>query len=434
MDLMSTASCPADVSSPIGSLWERTATAPPATKQLDVSLATDVAVIGGGYSGLSTALHLAEKGIRTVLLEAQTIGFGASGRNGGQINPGFKLDPADAHARLGFDGAERCLNFAGSAPDIVFDLITRHRIDCDAQRAGWLQPAHNAAAIGKLARRVDEWSIRGVAMRMLDRNETVAMLGSTVYPGAAFDPRGGSVQPLSYARGLAKAAIAAGAAIYENAPVNTLRREGNRWSVQLRQHHVTADRVVVTTNGYTTDLVPRLRQTIIAANSFQIATEPLSHELAATILPQGQTASDSRRIVLYFRKDRDNRVVIGGRGKFEDPRSPGEFGHLRNALVHTFPQLQGTPIEFRWAGRVALTQDGLPHLHEPAPGLLIGLGCNGRGIAMSTAMGRAFAQHLSGIPDVLPFPVKRIRPIPFHRLQRMYLGAAIHWFMLRDAL
>jgi glycine/D-amino acid oxidase-like deaminating enzyme len=433
MDLALSPSTAADHASS-GALWEATAVEPPATAILAEASSVDVLVIGGGFTGLSTALHLAEKGVKTAVLEARTIGFGASGRNGGQVNPGFKLDPDDAQAQLGSKYAQRSLAFSGSAPDVVFDLIAKHKIDCDAVRPGWLQPAHNETAARKLAQRVKAWSKRGVAMRMLDRDETAKLLGTSVYHGCAFDPRGGSVQPLSYARGLARAAIAAGAAVYENAAVSSLERRDNRWVARVRDLEMRAERVVIATNGYTGDVVPGLRQTVIAANSFQIASFPLDNTLAANVLPGGHTASDSRRIVLYFRKDRFNRIVIGGRGHFRDPQTATEFSHLRRALDRMFPQLRGLPMEFQWAGRVALTRDGLPHIHEPYPGMLVGLGYNGRGIAMATAMGGAFADYLTTAENNLPFPVSAISPIPFHQLQRIYLGAAVRWFMLRDAI
>jgi glycine/D-amino acid oxidase-like deaminating enzyme len=417
-----------------GALWEATAVEPPATAILAEASSVDVLVIGGGFTGLSTALHLAERGVKTAVLEARSIGFGASGRNGGQVNPGFKLDPDDAQAQLGSKYAERSLAFSGSAPDIVFDLIAKHKIDCDAVQPGWLQPAHNEAALRMLARRVQAWARRGIDMRMLDRDETAKLLGTGVYHGCAFDPRGGSVQPLSYARGLARAAISAGAVIYEDSPVSSLERRDGRWFARVRDCEIRAARVVVATNGYTDNIVPSLRQTVIAANSFQIATFPLDNTLAADVLPEGHTASDSRRIVLYFRKDRFNRVVIGGRGHFRDPQTAAEFSHLRRALDRMFPQLRGLPMEFQWAGRVALTRDGLPHIHEPCPGMLVGLGYNGRGIAMATAMGKVFADYLTTAENNLPFPVSAISPIPFHQLQRVYLGAAIRWFMLRDAI
>ena len=419
----------------MSSLWQATAVPAPATEPVVGKTDADVLIVGGGYTGLSTAFHLAGAGRSVVVVEAGDIGSGASGRNGGQVNPGFKLDPRDAISQLGAEAGERALAFAAGAPDLVFDLIERHGLRCDARRPGWLMPAHDAAAFEALKRRADDWSQRGVAMRILQKADAQAQLGTAAYHGAALDPRGGSIQPLSYARELARLAIGTGARVFTHSPVRTLSREGGKWVAQTGNGSVCAPAVVVATNGYTDDLVPRLRRTIIAANSFQLATAPLDETLARSILPGGHTASDSRRIVLYFRKDCDNRFVIGGRGQFDDPADPDDFAHLRKALVRLFPALKDVAVEHHWAGRVALTRDGIPHVHEPQPGMLVALGYNGRGVAMATAMGKAIAERLCNAEAMaLPFPPSAIAPIPFHRFQRFYLGAAINWFMLRDAL
>lgn len=418
----------------VSSLWAETACCAPAgIRALRDEIEVDVAVIGGGYTGLSTALHLAERGSSVAVLETSSVGFGASGRNGGQVNPGFKLDPHQAPGRFGATAGERALNFVGSAPDLVFDLIKRFSMDCHAMRPGSVTPAHSESALQMLERRARGWAARGVPVKMLSRAETEQAIGSPCYVGGLLDPRGGSLQPLSYARELARAAIEKGASIFENAEVRSLERKDKGWIVRTGTGAVKATNVIVATNGYTGNLVRGLRQTIIAANSFQLATAPLDDATAAEILAQGRTASDTRRLVLYFRKDPANRLVIGGRGQFGDPTRPEDFSHLRGAFARLFPQLSGIPIEHYWAGRVALTQDGVPHLHEPEKGLLVAVGYNGRGIAMGTAMGRAIADYLGGDAQALPFPVTPIQGIPFHMFQRLYLAAAINWFMFRDA-
>jgi glycine/D-amino acid oxidase-like deaminating enzyme len=204
--------------------------------------------------------------------------------------------------------------------------------------------------------------------------------------------------------------------------------------VTTKEGSILTDRVVIGTNGYTDGLIPNLRRTLVAVNSFQIATEPLPPHLTKSILPGLQTASDTRRLVLYFRKTKDGRLVIGGRGKYRSPKSPNDFDHLHLSLVTLFPQLYGQPIEYRWSGRVAMTADGVPHLHQPESGLVVALGYNGRGIAMGTAMGRAIASYLGGDESALPFPISPISPIPFHGLRRAYVGAATALFMALDTL
>ena len=197
---------------------------------------------------------------------------------------------------------------------------------------------------------------------------------------------------------------------------------------------VTADRVVLATNGYTGPLWPKLRETIVAANSFQVATEPLPDDVRTSILPYGQVSSDTRKLLLYFRLDHTGRFLMGGRGPFREPNGPADWAHLERAVTRMYPQLRGICFEYRWCGRVALTRDFLPHLHEPAPGLLIDIGCQGRGVGLQTSMGMAVADCIAtGDPDALPLPPTPIRPIPFHGLHRTYVSAIVAWYRLTDA-
>ena len=196
---------------------------------------------------------------------------------------------------------------------------------------------------------------------------------------------------------------------------------------------VTAEKVVVCTNGYTGDLVPRLRQTVIAPNSFQIATRPLSDNIRKSILPEGQVSSDTRKLLLYFRLDHAGRFIMGGRGPFREPESAADWAHLERVVGKMFPQLKGEPIEHRWCGRVALTRDFLPHLHEPEPGLLVDIGCMGRGVGLQTAMGSRMADYVAtGDQRALPFPLVPIRPLPFHPLHKAYVAAIVAWYRMTD--
>ncbi|AOE88238.1 NAD(P)/FAD-dependent oxidoreductase [Pseudomonas sp. TCU-HL1] len=417
------------------SLWAATAPAGPATPALAEDKQVDVAIVGAGYTGLSTALHLAAGGTRVCVLDAGEPGWGASGRNGGQVIPGLKYDPDELRKQFGGERGDALIEVVGNAADEVFDLIGRHGIDCDASRNGWVQPAASKAALRGIERRAEQWRRQGVAVELLDQAAVARRIGSSNYLGAWVDPRAGSLQPLSYARGLARVATARGACIHGHSRVTGLAREGSGWCLTTAQgFKARAERVVLATDGYTDDLWPGLRQTVIAANSFIIATRPLSPELRESILPGGEVCSDARRLLLYFRKDAQGRLLLGGRGPFVEPSRQADWALLERSLGSLFPQLAGVPIEYRWSGRVALTQDFLPHVHEPAPGVSILLGYNGRGVALSTALGRHLAARLSGRGEGFPFPVTRIRPIPFHGLQRFYLGAGIAWYRLLDAL
>ena len=418
------------------SLWAATAAPAPDTPALDASVSCDVAIVGAGFTGLSTALHLAERGVNVRVIDGAQPGWGASGRNGGQVIPGLKYDPDELVRRFGGEAGEQLAGIVGGAADTVFDLIARHGIDCDARRHGWIQPAPTAAMLDTVARRAQQWAARGAPVDVLGRDEVARRLGTRAYAGGWIDRRAGSVQPLSYTRGLVRAAQASGAVVHGSTRAVGLTRADGRWQVATASGAtVSADRVVIATNGYTDGLWPGLRQSVIAANSFIVATEPLAPELGRDILAGGEVASDARRLLLYFRRDAAGRLLMGGRGPFADPRAPSDWRHLERATTLLYPQLKGVRFEYRWAGRVAITADFLPHVHEPAPGVTIALGYNGRGIAMATTLGKHLAAHLSGDAQLpLPFRVTPIRPIPLHGLQRFYIAAGVAWYRLLDSL
>jgi len=416
------------------SLWGATAPPAPPTPPLTDSTQADACVIGGGYAGLSTALHLAERGVKTVVLEAKEPGYGGSGRNGGQVIPGLKYDPDDLEAMYGPERGPKLVTFAGRTADAVFDLIAKHNMDAPHVRNGWIQAAHSKASVEETRSRAEQWARRGAPVEVFDKTETDRHLGTTQYLGGWIDRRGGAVQPLAYARGLVRAALAAGAAVHAETRAMKLEREGWRWIVGTeRGARVTADRVVMCTNGYTDELWPGVRRSVIAPNSYQIATEPLSDNIRKSILPFGQVSSDARKLLLYFRLDDRGRLLLGGRGPFREPRDASDWAHLEGMLPRLFPQVTGAAIEYRWCGRVTITRDFLPHLHEPAPGLLIDIGCMGRGVGLQTALGQAMAEYLAtGNPEALPLPLQPVRPLPRHALNQMYFAAAVAWYRFLD--
>ena len=416
------------------SLWAATAPAGPLTPPLDVDRTAAVCIVGGGFAGLSAALHLAEAGIETVLLEAHEAGWGASGRNGGQVIPGLKYDPDVLRAKFPGDAGDHLVDFAGRTADTVFDLIARHRMDVPHRRAGWVQGAHTEAGLNEVASRAEQWARQGADVAVLDRAETAEHLGSNAYLGGWVDRRGGAVQPLAYARGMARAAQGAGAALHGQSPVSAMHRQSGKWHVQTEAgRRVVAERVLVCTNGYSGPLIPKLARTVVAMNSFQVATAPLSDNVRATILPFGHVCSDTRKLLLYFRLDPDGRLIMGGRGRLSEPQSASDWAHLERVVGKVFPQAGGTPIAYRWGGRVALTRDFLPHLHEPEPGLLVDIGCMGRGIGLQSLMGQAMARYVeTGDRRALPFPVVPIQPIPMHAMRRLYVSAIIAWYRMND--
>ena len=417
------------------SLWAATAPPAPETPPLKESRSADVVVVGAGYAGLSTALHLAERGTEVVVLEAQEPGWGGSGRNGGQVIPGLKYDPDELEERFGPEIGRRLAAFGAGTADTVFDLIERHGMDVPRKRSGWIQAAHTPAGVDLVKRRAEQWQRRGVeGARVLDSTAANRLIGSDRYLGGWVDPRGGAIQPLAFARGLALAAMRAGASIHSHSAVAALARNGSTWTATTENGaRVTADRVVMCTNAYGGGLVPRLSTTIIAPNSYQVATEPLSSNLAASILPDGHVSSDTRQLLFYFRLDHQNRLLMGGRGPFREPKSEKDWSHLERIIGKLFPQARDIPIAYRWCGRVAITQDFLPHLHEPEPGLLLDIGCMGRGVGVQTAMGRAMADYVAtGRPDALPRPPMPIKPLPLHGLRQAYFAAIVAWYSMQD--
>jgi glycine/D-amino acid oxidase-like deaminating enzyme len=416
------------------SLWAATAPSAPATPPLEKDAEADICIIGGGYAGLSAALHLAERGVGVILLEAHEPGWGGSGRNGGQVIPGIKYDPRELKEKFGPEAGEALATFVGGTADLVWDLIDRHGMDVPSTRQGWIQGAHTPAMIDTVKARAADWGKRGIKARVLDREEVGSLLGNRQYLGGWLDPRGGGVQPLAYARGLARAALKAGAVIHGRSPVASLKRAGAGFEIRTAQGPVVkAGKVFLATGGYTGDLVPKLRQTVIRPNSFMVATEPLSDNIAKSILPAGHVSSDTRQLLLYFRKDHENRFLLGGRGPFREPTSDADWAHLERVMAKLYPQIGAAKIQHRWCGRVALTRDFLPHFHQPEPGLMIDIGCMGRGVGLQSAVGKAMAEFLAtGEKRALPFPVTPIQPLPFHALNELYVSAIIAWYRLTD--
>ncbi len=424
------------------SLWAATAIAAPDYARAEGDRSCEIAIIGGGYTGLSAALHLAQAGRDVVVIEAAQPGWGASGRNGGQIIAGLRTNPEDLIATFGDDLGMRMIRRMGAAADVTFDLIARYGIECQARRSGWIYAAHGVTPLRDVVeQRRRQWAALGVAMEALDREQLAARAGSDpeAYVGGLRDPRGGVLQPLSYARGLARAAMQEGAVILAGAPAMSLRREGEGWAIAVAGHTIRAAQVILASNAYTSVFADRLyrglHRTVIPVTSFQMATPPLTGEAAARILPGGEGVTDSRRLLTYFRRDHTGRLVMGGRSPVEDWPSKADAGLLQAAVARTFPALGRPSIDYVWAGKVAITKDKMPHIHMPEAGLIYFIGCNGRGVALCAVMGALLAELALGkAPADLDYPVSAPDQFALHGLRRLGVFALSRYYRLLDRM
>jgi len=420
---------------PLASLWLASAsTSPSPAPSLQGERVVDIAIVGGGFTGLSAALHSAELGCSVAVLEAETIGYGASGRNGGQVNPGVKLDEQALAARFGESGRS-LYRFGQEAPDYLADLIFRKNLRCSFDRKGLIRLAHNERALATVRQAAISMRAGGIAVEDLDAGQVEKRVGTTRYPGGLYDPRGASVHPLDLARELARVATEAGVTIFQRSPALSLHRQAGRWRIVTPEGALVAKKVLVATNAYTDTLVPGLAQTLLPVNSFQIATGPLG-DIARQILPDGQTAYDSRRLILYFRKSPDGRLVLGGRASFSSSRSTSDkvadYSVLEKVLHGIFPILKTVPITYRWTGLVGVTADHLPHYHALPDDLHAVLGYNGRGVALSHRLGAWLGRKLAGQPERNEIPTTPVKPFPMHAWRETVLNLGMHWNRVLD--
>lgn len=424
-----------DSAAPPQGLWADTVVEAASAPVLAGDVTTEVAVVGGGFCGLSAALHLAERGVKVTVLEAQSIGWGASGRNGGQVIAGLKLDPRELVAEFGEAQGQAMHRFAAATAELVYALIERFQIRCEAHRDGWIQAARSPQVLASIRARVADLQGRGENVEFLDAERVAALTGSRFYGGGMLDRRSGSVQPLAYANGLARAAAAQGALVLRQARVTGLARGEGGWRLATAAGpSVRAGRVLVAANAYLGGLFPALRAAMVPVESIQVATVPLPPGLDASVLPGRLPVSDLMDLGVYYRRDDGGRFVIGGAGALMGTAGPGAYRSLVRAARVLYPGLEPAHFVERWGGRLTLTRDHLPRLVSLEDGLLVAYGCNGRGVALMTALGKLAAQRLLDDPAA-DLPIATLPPAryPLFDLRLPAMLAVRHTRRLRRA-
>lgn len=424
---------PSNYSLAINSLWEKTAQPAPNTQSLhDEIKHADIVVIGAGFTGLRAAIELATKGRSVIVIDAGAIGWGASGRSGGQVNPIMRLTSERITEEFGSAAATRLIKATINSADEVFNLIKQHAISCDAVQKGWLQVAHCPSAAKSLRQLAQDWKKYGANVEVLDAADTHAYSGSTYYQSALCHPRAGHLQPLSYVRGLAQTALNKGVQIFTHSAATALTRIEDHWVVKVGQAKLHAQHVLICTNGYSSGLRKEIDNSYLPFTPIQLATEVLDPSIYKEILPHNHTIADSRRLIFYGRKTADGRLVFGGLGK--NIHSQKDYVRIKKEALRIFPQLSNVRWDYRWGGNIAMTENALPHIHNIAPGLLAAIGCNGRGVAMGTVMGRVLAENVMEKTNELDVPISPVKQIMFKQLKSAVLPYGLPILGLLDKL
>jgi glycine/D-amino acid oxidase-like deaminating enzyme len=428
------------------SLWAATAPAGPALNPLEGDIQADVVVIGAGFTGLSTAIHLRESGVEVVVVEAAEPGWGASGRNNGQVIPTLAgHDPSAMVARHG-EAGERFNAVLRDSAQYLFDLVRKYDVPAEAEQAGWIQPVHSPGRFKLAEKRVREWSAIGAPVELLDRAAAAEMLGSQAWFGGFWNRTGGHINPLALARGLAEVALKLGATIHARSPVGSMAREGDRWVVRTAKGSVMARALVLATNAYTGEfergLAPEVAEEVIPVLSWQMATKPISDNIAKTIIPGRQAMSDTHRELYFARWDARNRLVTGGAAVFPGAGGNNLRGPVGERLKRLWPQLGEVSFDYVWSGYVGMTPDdvlkpqvpGYPRIHQLGPNGFGWVGCNGRAVALSISLGRELAHATQGASlSTLGLPLSEPRAQPVQGLLRRIAPFALPLYRALDA-
>lgn len=411
----------------IGSnLWHVTSKNLLKTNQLNKDKSVDAVVIGGGYTGVSCALKLAEQGKKVVLLESQDIGYGGSGRNVGLVNPGLWMEPEKVETLIGKTAGIKLNEMLFRGPELVFSNIAKYNIDCELTQTGTLHCAHSKAGLVNLKERLRQYRNRGVKVDLLSRSNTKDKLGTPIYHGALHVREAGTIQPLAYLQGLACAAIQAGASIHQRTPVTAIERKNESWEIKTSAYNIKTEAVILATNAYHQHAGISASPIYTPVHYFQAATRPLDEELLKRILPEQQGCWDTALIMSSIRRDQAGRLILGAVGTLDLPSRYIHYNWAQHRLNKLYPYLGNVGFEHAWHGRIAYTHDHLPHIVEFGPNALSLFGYSGRGISPGSVFGRAAAEYIiSGDASYLPIEPVRSYTEKFTKIKGAFyeLGA-----------
>ena len=420
------------------SLWAAATPPGPDLPELTGTQQADVVVIGAGFTGLSTALYLREAGVDVAIVEAAEPGWGASGRNNGQVIPTLsRPDPDDIIARHGAVG-ERFVGLLRDSASTLFDVARRYKIEAEQEQAGWVQPVHSPGRIKIAERRVRQWSKLGAPVELLSREQARDMTGSDAWHGGFWNKTGGHINPLALARGLAHTALGLGARIYARSPAVSFERRGDRWVVKTETGEISGRALVVATNAYSGEfsksLVPQIANEVMPVLSWQMATQPLSDNVRKTIIPGRQALSDTHGELYFARYDARNRLVTGGAVIGPGNKPERLKARVTERLQRLWPQIGDVSFDYVWNGYVGMTTDFLPRIHKLGPNAYGWTGCNGRAVALTIALGEQLAKAVRGVPDhELALPFTEPVPIAAHGLLRKLAPLMLLVYRRRDA-
>ncbi len=393
-------------------LWSDCAVANPIIDSLQGHHEADVLVVGGGYTGLSAALHLVEQGVSVILIEANSIGYGASGRNAGLVNAGIWKPPQHVVDELGEEAGGKFNQALFDSPRTVFELVERYQIDCQARRCGTINIAHKASVLDYLQSRCEQMHQLGASTSLIDGEQAQKLSGSPVYKyGGILDPEAGTIQPLSYVRGLAQAAQKLGVKLYQESALLDLQREETRWLATTDNGQVIADKVILASNAYSNQHCQGVRESTVPVFIFHCATEPLDAEVIAQIIPERHGIWDTQTLLTSSRIDDAGRLIMSSAGSLHGigiARSIRQ-NWLRRLRKRLYPQVGETKWAYYWSGQIGVTNNSLPRIQLLAPGVFAPSGYNGRGIGTGTVIGKHLAATIvSGNRNEFPFPVETL--------------------------